>query len=84
MMNHKDKLTKSNDEGLERVKNGGYAFFMESSSIEYYTERTCNLTQVGDQLDDKAYGIGMRKSLFLIESSIATDQISQIRHDSVP
>lgn len=66
MMSHKDQLTKSNDEGLDRVKRGGYAFFMESSSIEYYTERTCNLTQVGEQLDDKAYGIGMRKSLFPI------------------
>lgn len=75
MMNNKDKLTKSNDEGLERVKKGGYAFFMESSSIEYYTERTCNLTQVGDQLDDKAYGIGMRKSLFLIQFWIDTERM---------
>lgn len=69
MMTHKDQLTKSNEEGLERVKNGGYAFFMESSSIEYYTERTCNLTQVGDLLDDKAYGIGMRKSMSFRSSS---------------
>lgn len=64
MMTHKDLLTKSNDEGLERVSKGGYAFFMESASIEYYTERHCNLTQVGEQLDDKAYGIAMRKSLY--------------------
>lgn len=34
---------------------------MESSSIQYETERKCNLTQVGTQLDDKNYGIGMRK-----------------------
>lgn len=34
---------------------------MESSSILYETERKCNLTQVGDKLDDKNYGIGMRK-----------------------
>lgn len=37
------------------------AFLMESSSILYETERKCNLTQVGDVLDDKNYGIGMRK-----------------------
>ena len=35
---------------------------MESSSIDYNTERFCNLTQVGERLDDKNYGIGMRKS----------------------
>lgn len=37
------------------------AFLMESSSIQYITERRCNLTQVGDVLDDKNYGIGMRR-----------------------
>lgn len=66
MMSHKELLTKDNDEGLDKVKKGGYAYFMESASIEYYTERNCNLTQVGEQLDDKAYGIAMRKSLFRI------------------
>lgn len=35
---------------------------MESASIQYEIERKCNLTQVGDELDDKNYGIGMRKS----------------------
>lgn len=54
----------SNEEGLAKVKEGDYAFFMESSSIDYYTERVCNLTQVGELLDDKSYGIGMRQRLF--------------------
>ena len=42
-------LTNSNNEGIERVKEakGGYAFFMESSSIEYIMERECALTKVG-------------------------------------
>lgn len=59
-------MTKSNEEGIDRVYNGkeDYAFLMESSSIAYSTERLCNLTQVGDRLDDKNYGIGMRKSIF--------------------
>lgn len=62
MMTHEGMLTETNEEGLSKVKEGGYAFFMESSSIQYYTERTCNLTKVGELLDDKSYGIGMRRS----------------------
>ena len=77
-----DVLTKSNNAGIERVKESkggkskimqqfyftqiltppGYAFFMESSSIEYIMERDCGLTKVGGELDSKSYGIGMRKN----------------------
>lgn len=58
-------LTKDNKEGIERVYKGeeDYGFLMESSSILYETERRCNLTDVGERLDDKNYGIGMRKSI---------------------
>ncbi|RXG67242.1 Glutamate receptor ionotropic, kainate 2, partial [Armadillidium vulgare] len=47
--------TKSNEEGVDRVLKGGgqYAFLMESSSIEYITERKCDLTQIGGLLDSK-------------------------------
>lgn len=65
MESHPELMTTSNDEGIDRVYHGeeeNYAFIMESSSIEYVTERRCNLTQVGEPLDDKNYGIGMRKS----------------------
>lgn len=34
---------------------------MESSSIEYYKERHCDLMQVGGLLDSKSYGIGIKK-----------------------
>lgn len=61
MKNTPGVLTKDNDEGLEKVKNGGYAYFMESTSIEYIVERNCDLTQIGDKLDNKGYGIAMRK-----------------------
>lgn len=59
-------MTNGSDPGIERVYNGqeDYAFLMESKSIEYVTERKCNLTQIGEPLDDKNYGIGMRKSMF--------------------
>ncbi|KAK7053103.1 hypothetical protein SK128_020197 [Halocaridina rubra] len=51
----------SNAAGVERVKtdNGLYAYFMESTSIEYVTERECSLTQVGGLLDSKSYGIAL-------------------------
>lgn len=56
-------MTKDNDEGIRKVFHGEeeYAFLMESKSIEYTTQRLCNLTITGKELDDKNYGIGMRK-----------------------
>lgn len=42
-------FTSSNDEGRERVAKGKrqYAYLMESTSLEYITERNCDLTQIG-------------------------------------
>lgn len=56
----------SNKDGVKRVLNnkGKYAFLMESSSIEYETERNCELTKVGSNLDTKGYGIAMPTSKF--------------------
>jgi len=62
MCDHPEYMTNSNAEGVDRVGNENYAFLMESSSIEYITERQCSLTQVGSLLDEKGYGIAMRKS----------------------
>lgn len=58
-------FTKSNDEGMDRVLSGkrDYAFFMESTSIEYQCERKCDLQMVGGQLDSKGYGIAMPRSV---------------------
>lgn len=47
------------------AENSTYAFFMESTSIEYYKERHCDLLQVGDLLDSKSYGIGMKRSIYI-------------------
>ena len=56
-------LVSSNAAGRELVEkqDGKYAFFMESASIEYITERHCNLTQIGGLLDNKGYGIAIKK-----------------------
>ena len=50
-----DVFVGSNDEGIDRVvaANGKYAFFMESSSIQYIIERNCDVTQIGGTLDTK-------------------------------
>lgn len=48
-----------NKEGEGRVLNGDYAYFAESSTIEYMVERNCDLMQVGQWLDSKGYGIGL-------------------------
>ncbi|XP_047106497.1 glutamate receptor ionotropic, kainate 2-like [Schistocerca piceifrons] len=54
-------FTNGNDEGVERVRKekGKYAFFMESTSIEYITALDCNLRKVGGLLDSKGYGIAL-------------------------
>lgn len=60
---------KDNADGVDKVHlqkdDDPYAFFMESMSILYETERKCNLTKTGPELDDKNYGIGMRKGMSL-------------------
>ncbi|XP_037952782.1 glutamate receptor ionotropic, kainate 2-like [Teleopsis dalmanni] len=62
MTNNPDLLTDSNENGVELVKKGvKYAFLMESTSIEYNTMRECGLRKLGDALDEKVYGIAMRK-----------------------
>lgn len=52
---------KSNDEGEQLVlrARNGFAFFMESSTIEYKLKRNCELKKVGGELDTKDYGVAM-------------------------
>ncbi|RZF48281.1 hypothetical protein LSTR_LSTR006248 [Laodelphax striatellus] len=56
-------MTSSNEEGVRRVNDPDedYAFLMESTSIEYEEERKCELSQIRGLLDNKGYGIVMRK-----------------------
>ncbi|XP_069616923.1 glutamate receptor ionotropic, kainate 1 isoform X1 [Ranitomeya imitator] len=51
-------LVKNNDEGIQRVLTTDYALLMESTSIEFVTQRNCNLTQIGGLIDSKGYGVG--------------------------
>lgn len=52
-------FTPGNEEGVDRVKRGGYAFIMESTVNEYFRKQNCELTQIGGQLDSKSYGIAL-------------------------
>ena len=49
---------------MEKVllERGKYAFFMESTSLEYQIERNCELTQVGGLLDSKSYGVALTRN----------------------
>ncbi|XP_035390147.1 glutamate receptor ionotropic, kainate 1 [Electrophorus electricus] len=51
-------LVKNNQEGIQRVLSTDYALLMESTSIEYISQRNCNLTQIGGLIDTKGYGVG--------------------------
>ncbi|XP_055383679.1 glutamate receptor ionotropic, kainate 2-like [Condylostylus longicornis] len=62
LTNNPHLLLKNNVEAVEKVLNENYAFFMESTSIEYNIYRKCNLTQIGSLLDEKGYGIAMKKN----------------------
>lgn len=66
MQDNPDLMTDSNAQGLEMVKSDeyAYAYLTESSSLEYLIERDCEVAQVGGLLDDKGYGIAMKKRGF--------------------
>ncbi|KYB25025.1 hypothetical protein TcasGA2_TC031399 [Tribolium castaneum] len=63
MKNHEDEvMVNDNKDGVHKAEHEDYAFFMETTSIEYETQRRCGLTSVGHSLDEKGYGIAMRKN----------------------
>ncbi|XP_064408163.1 glutamate receptor ionotropic, kainate 3 [Latimeria chalumnae] len=61
MTNKPTSLVKSREDGIQRVLTSEYALLLESTSIEYITQRYCNLTRVGGLIDSKGYGIGTPK-----------------------
>lgn len=81
MINEKPSVfEESNAKGVERVlstKNSLYAFFMESTGIDYEMERKCDLRRIGDLLDSKSYGIGMPLSMFLLQITLENQCFTQ-------
>lgn len=72
MKDHPEEQVKENIEGVLRAENELYAFFMESTSIEYNTQRHCDLQQYGGLLDEKGYGIAMRKGKLVFHTVVNT------------
>lgn len=73
----------ASEHGISRVKQGNYAFFAESTKVEYEIERECTLMQVGGWLDSKGYGIALpRDSPYRdpISNAILKLQEEQIIH----
>ncbi|VEL29807.1 unnamed protein product [Protopolystoma xenopodis] len=66
-------LMNSTESGIERVKKGDYAFILESTLNEYYTQRNCDLVRLGGFWDPRGYGIGLP-----IGSKFITDIFGQI------
>ncbi|XP_043641530.1 glutamate receptor ionotropic, kainate 2 [Drosophila teissieri] len=54
-------FTSTNKEGVARVRKekGEYAFLMETTSMTYNIERNCDLTQIGEQIGEKHYGLAV-------------------------
>ena len=68
--NSDEVMMSSNKDGIDKVllDQGSYAFFMESTTIEYVVERYCNLQQIGGLLDSKSYGIAVQQGINYAEN----------------
>ena len=60
----------SSDDGKNKVETENYAFFAESTYVEYITARQCDLMQVGGLLDSKGYGIALPVGKYFIYFSL--------------
>ncbi|XP_037959244.1 glutamate receptor ionotropic, kainate 1 [Teleopsis dalmanni] len=56
-----DAFTSSNKEGVDRVRRsrGRYAFLMETTNLQYYVQRNCDLQQIGEPFGVKHYGLAV-------------------------
>lgn len=48
--------------GVERVRNGKYAFIMESGSAEYMASKSCDLMVVGNPIRETTYNFACRQN----------------------
>ena len=77
-------LVKSVDEGIQRVLTSDYAFLMESTTIEFVTQRNCNLTQIGGLIDSKAYGVGTPMGAYALKLFTQTSPYPERTWNAVP
>ena len=53
----------SHQDGMAKVKNGGYAFITTSDFIKYEVSQDCELQQIGGLFQTFYYAIGMQKGI---------------------
>ncbi|CAF2022733.1 unnamed protein product [Rotaria magnacalcarata] len=70
----------SNQQGIERVRQGGFAFFLESTMNDYVNERwPCNTIRIGENINTEDYGIATPLGSDLREViNIAVVELAQI------
>ncbi|CAL8072030.1 unnamed protein product [Calicophoron daubneyi] len=56
---NKSLFVNKTEEGIARAIRGKYAFILESTLNEYYSQRNCELTPLGGLMDPRGYGIGL-------------------------
>lgn len=83
MTEHPEDMALSAEEAIARAESENYAYFMESSVIEYVTARRCNLTMVGGLLDSKGYGIAIAKGKNKIKPIIIGETITNFQNISL-
>ncbi|XP_071786751.1 glutamate receptor 4-like [Asterias amurensis] len=86
-MNNSERsvLMTSNEQGAERVRhmNGKFAFLIESTINEYFSQqKPCDTMKVGQNLDSKSYGIGVSRNLTKFSDDL-TLAILQLREEGV-
>ncbi len=67
--NNTQQVLLKGPDGVARAKKGGYAYMMESPTVDFNVEndKKCELMQIGGLLDSKGYGLGMKKGSPLTE-----------------
>ena len=58
---------KSNQQGIDRVKEGDFVYFIESPRLDYEVARDCSLMQVGKLLNNRYYALGLQKGINKID-----------------
>lgn len=80
IQNHPENSVPIPAAGIEKAENENYAFFMESTTIEYIIQKHCSLDMYGGLLASKGFGIAVRKGKLiwiscdsLLKFSFSTD-----------
>ncbi len=53
MINNPEVFVNSAEEGVAKVKKGGFAYILESTTNDYLRSKDCELIQIGGLLDHK-------------------------------